>query len=104
VLWVTENVSPAMVIVPDRWIPEFAAAAIITEPLPGPGEPPAKEIQLSDVVAIQPHPGWVVTFTLMEPPPALKYSLPGPIVNVQVAVPSWFTVITCPPTAIEAVR
>ena len=66
--WLTVNAFPAIVSVPERAGPVFAAAAKVTDPLPEPLLPDVIVSQGALLVAVQPHPLPAVTFTLLLPP------------------------------------
>ena len=61
---------PAIVSVPERAGPEFAAIVKVTTPLPLPVEPPVTEIHETLLVVVHAHPAGPVTFTLPVPPAA----------------------------------
>jgi hypothetical protein len=66
---VAVNVSPAMVIVPVRWlVPVLAATVKATVPLPVPLLPEVIFIQLTLLVATQGQPLEAITLTLPGPP------------------------------------
>jgi len=67
--WLTVNVCPAMVSVPDRAGPVVAATVNCTSPLPLPFVLPLIVIQDSPLFAVQVHPSPAVTVTLPPPPP-----------------------------------
>lgn len=63
------KVFPATVIVPVRWLPEFAATVNAMVPLPEPETGLVSVIQLSAVDAVQAHP--VPAVIVMDPLPPL---------------------------------
>lgn len=67
--WVTVNVDPAIVSVPERAPPVLAATVYVTLPLPVPLAPPVIVIQLAPVVAVHVQPDCVVTVTGPPVPP-----------------------------------
>jgi hypothetical protein len=64
----TVNVWPAIVMVPVRAVPVFAATLYVTVPDPLPDAPPMIVIQPALLVAVQLHPVPAVTFTKLLPP------------------------------------
>jgi hypothetical protein len=81
---VTVKVRPAIVNVPVRAFPLFAATVNWTVPLPLPLAPDVTVIQDSPVVAVQAHPAAVVTATGDPAPPAAAIDwLVGAIVYEQ---------------------
>jgi len=70
--WITVNVCPATLIVPDREpVLALALTLKLTVPLPEP-DPEVIEIQLEDVLADQEQPLCVLTEKLLDPPPEPK--------------------------------
>ena len=76
---VTVNVWPAMVSVPVRTEPVFAATANETEPFPEPDAPEVTVIQLAFDAAVHAHPFDAVTLTDPLPPPTPTFWLVGEI-------------------------
>ena len=66
--WVMVNVSPAMVTVPFRALPVFAATAMFTDPLPCPAPLPVTSIHGAPAVAVHAQFDVVVTRTETLPP------------------------------------
>lgn len=66
--WVTENVWPAMVMVPVRWAPVLPATTTVTAPLPVPVAPDVTISQLTLLAAFHAHALVVVTATLVVSP------------------------------------
>jgi hypothetical protein len=66
--WLTVNAFPAIVSVPERAGPVFAAAAKVTDPLPEPLPPDVIVSQGALLAAVQPHPLGAATLTLLLPP------------------------------------
>jgi hypothetical protein len=77
--WVTEKVCPAIVIVPVRCAPLFAATATFTVPLPVPLAPLLMVSHDALVVAFHAHVLPVVTLTLAASPPAGELRVVGEI-------------------------
>jgi hypothetical protein len=99
---VTVNVSPAMVNVPVRSPPVFAATLNVTVPLPLPLEPVVTVIQLALLTAVQAQPDCVVTATGPPvPPEALNVWLVGAMAYVHVVCE---IVTVCPATVRLPVR
>ena len=71
--WVTVKVWPAMVTVPVRCGPVFAATENCVAPAPLPLAPEVTVIQASLLVAVQAQPVWAVTVTEPPPPLAVKF-------------------------------
>ena len=67
---VTVNVWPAMVMVPVRALPGFAATLNATEPFPVPLAPDVTVIQFAGLFAVQAQPLPAVTATVPLPPAA----------------------------------
>src|SRR5215472_16985121 len=98
-----ENVWPAMVSVPLRAAPVFAATENPTTPLPVPVAPEITETKLALLLAAQPQPAGAVTLTVPEPPPAGKdwlfdesakvQDMPGVTCRVN-GVVSWYSPTT----------
>jgi hypothetical protein len=84
------NVCPAMVIVPDRAAPGFAATLYCTAPLPEPVAPDVIVIHDALLVAVQPQPEAAETDTLPLPAFSLNALLCGLIEYEQGA--AWVTV------------
>jgi hypothetical protein len=103
--WLTVKVWPAIVIVPDRAGPLFAATENATLPLP---EPPGADVTLihgafDTAVHVQPSPA--VTVTVPLPPASATDWLAGAIANVHWgAGADCVTVNVWPPTAIVPLR
>jgi hypothetical protein len=95
----TVNVCPAIVAVPLRAAPVFAAADTVTLPLPVPLPPPATVSQGAFAVAVQAHvAAEAVTATVPVPPSAGMPALAGAIVKVHGGggAAAWFTVNVWP--------
>jgi hypothetical protein len=75
----TVNVCPAIVTVPDRADPLFAATVYDTVPFPVPLAPAVTVMNDAALTAVQTHPLVVVTATLPEPPAAAAFWLVGEI-------------------------
>jgi hypothetical protein len=65
--WLTEKVRPPMFAVALRAPPVFDATAKVMEPLPLPLEAPVMESHAALEVAVQPHPAFALTLTVMLP-------------------------------------
>jgi hypothetical protein len=76
---VTVNVCPAIVSVPVRAAPPFAAIANVTVPLPVPEAPAVTVIQLTPDAAVHEHPLPAVTAVDPDPPLATTAWLVGAI-------------------------
>lgn len=91
---------PAIVIVPERAAPLFAATENATVPLPLPDPPPVSEIQSAPEEAVQLQPAPAVTATLPELPPAAIEALVAPRLNVHAAacvtVNVWPAIVSVP--------
>jgi hypothetical protein len=84
-VWVTVNVCPAIVIVPDRLLPlEFDPTLNPTVPLPVPAAPNAMVSHGVVVVAVHAQPVLAVTATDLGPPAAAMDVLVGLIEYVHV--------------------
>ena len=68
--WLTVKVWPAMVRLPERGPPVFAAAVKVTAPFPVPVAPSVIESHDALLVDVQPHPAGAETFTDPFPPAA----------------------------------
>jgi hypothetical protein len=102
--WFTVNVRPAIVIVPVRATPEFAATLKPTVPLPDPFAPLVTVIQLAPLAAVHGQPAVAVTVTEPVPPPAATVWLVGEIVGAVHVTDDWFTVNVRPAIVIVPVR
>jgi hypothetical protein len=98
----TVNVRPAIVKVPERAAPAFAAALKRTAALPVPLAPEVIESHDTLLVAVQPHPLPEVTFTVPVAPPAGTDCVAGAIEYEQ-PLPCW-TVNVWPPAVTAALR
>lgn len=99
--WFTVTVLPAMVMIPVRAAPEFAAAVQNELPFPVP-EGDDIVVHDTDEVVVHAHPAWVVTMSVPPSPVALTVSESGDTVYVH--VPAWFTVNVLPATVKVADR
>ena len=102
---VTENVWPAIVTVPVRDAPVFAAALTVTVPLPEPELAPLNVSQLACLVDVHAQPVPAVTLTGLVDAPAPIETDPGWIANEHAGTPTacCVTANVCPPTTITAV-
>jgi hypothetical protein len=75
--WLTVNVRPATLIVPERDAPLLALALNFTDPLPVPEPPDVIEIQPAFDLAVHAHVPPAVTVRLPVPPPAGTVSEAG---------------------------
>lgn len=82
--WLTVNVCPAIVTVPLRAAPVFAAIAIATVPLPEPLPPLAIVSHAAFVLAVHAHDA--VTATDVVPASALTFTVVGRMLNVHAGV------------------
>jgi hypothetical protein len=103
--WATVNSRPAIVIVPARPPPLFAATLNVTVPLPLPVLPDVTVIQGTLLVAVQPQPVAPVT-VIGEPVPPLRPSNwnVGAMVKPHCSTACWRTVILWPATTRTPVR
>ena len=83
--WFTVKVWPAIVAVPLRDGPGFAAAATVALPAPVPLAPPEIVNHGAFDVAVHAHDAVVLTATAVLPPSAASDALPGLIANVHAA-------------------
>ena len=91
--WLTVNVRPAMVRVPSRAPPVFAATLKETPPFPLPLAPDVMVSHPALLVAVQLHPAALVTLTdVPAPPPAPIDWLVGLIAYEQTVAAAWLTV------------
>jgi hypothetical protein len=105
--WLTVNVCPAMVRVPERAAPLFAATLNPTEPSPLPLAPDVTLIHVALLVAVHVQPLAPETFTgLPAPAVAATDSLVGAIVNAHPDddAPAWLIVTASPATVSVPVR
>ena len=100
--WLIVNVCPAIVIVPDRGAPVWAAAVNDTVPLPVPLFPPVTVIQSALLAAVHAQDAEVVTATVPEPPAPGTSALVGDSEYAQ--PPACVTVKVWPAAVIVAVR
>jgi hypothetical protein len=97
------NVDPAMVSVPVRIAPVFAATVKLTDPAPVPLEPLVTVIQLASLTAVHAQPDCVVTVTGPPVPPAVSNAwLIGEMLYAHAALCEIVTV--CPATVSVPVR
>jgi hypothetical protein len=94
---------PAMFTVATRTAPVFDAIDSPTVPLAFPLCPAVTTIQVTGLVAFQPHPLSVATSTDRRPPAAAMVSPARFNVNTQGAG-AWLTATLCDPTTIAPVR
>jgi hypothetical protein len=100
--WVTVNVRPAIVSVPDRSVPSLDAAANRTSPFPLLLSPLPIVSHEALLLAVQAQPPGAVTDTVPPPPDGGTAALDGEIVNVQPW--PWLTVNVRPATVRVPVR
>jgi hypothetical protein len=101
----TVNVLLAIVSVPLRGGPAFAATANVVDPLPMPEAPVATVIHDALLVAVHRHPSCVVTDTgVPAPPVAATLWLLGAIVYVHAGFPVCVTVARWPPITTPPMR
>lgn len=100
-VWFTVTVLPAIVMIPVRAAPEFAAAVHNEVPFP---VPDADDIvsHCTDEVDVHAHPAWVVTVSVPPLPAAATETRSGDTVYVH--TPAWFTVNILPATVKVADR
>lgn len=101
----TANDRPAIVIDVLRAPPALADTVNATVPLPVPDVPLVIEIQetFADAVHAHPAPAVIVTATLLDPPAAPKFALPGAIAKLHAAA-ACDTVAVAVPIVSVAVR
>jgi hypothetical protein len=94
--WLTVKVLPAIVSVPVRGFAVVLAAVVKDAvPLPDPVAPAVTVIHAALLTVVQLHPVGAVTFTLLDPPPAVTDCDVGEIVSLQAAA-AWVTVKVLP--------
>ena len=84
--WFTVNVRPAIVTVPERPAPVFAAIVSCTVPPPLPFAPDVTVTHVTFDIAVQLHPDPAVTDTVADPPDAFTVCCSGAMAKEQ-AVP-----------------
>jgi hypothetical protein len=100
----TANGCPAIVTVPDRAAPEFAATISVIVPLPVPSPEPLTLIHGESLVAVQTQLAEAVTATVTLWPVAPAASDEGAIANVHPVPAFWDTTTVRPPTSTVPVR
>ena len=95
---------PAIVSVPERAAPLFAATAIITVPLPVPLEPDAIEIHETLLPAVHAHPAEAVTDTEDPVDPVAATEIVDGFVEYEQDAEGWDTVTVCPATVSVPLR